>query len=564
MSSQSSPRMPLETDRQQPTGIVIELPRPRSSRLAAVAAATLVAYGIVLRLAAYLSDRSFWGDEVAVALNVRLRDFMGLFRPLDYEQTMPIALLIGIKSTVAAFGTSEYVFRLPLLIGGCCSLPALWLVFRRLFGSQVALIGLAIASIFRPLIYYSSEVKQYELDALITIITLWLGFEALTSEGSRRWRILIGWGVLALCLSQPAVFLLVAVGLAAILDARFWTWARWRHYTFTAGTVWLGVFLALYFFCYRVVSHSPYMRAFWSSSFIYPASRTLPHQLTNAIYVLLGTQYFDHSRTIILALLLLLGLFGIWQQHRLRGIILAISPLASLLAAAALKQYPVSPRLVLFIFPVAVWIYAMGIATLAHRVWPKMQNAMSFVLTVALFGPTAIGSINYALNFPQRETSRQMVAYINANDPSASIYIVFDEYLPWAYYGGDWAHPEILKNRAQLAFHSPHRIEFIDNSGDTIKEEIVGPFPSERTVNSDDDLRWAHGEATAILALRDSHVWLFLPNSAMGHHVRQRKVLEKLEEELTRGGARLVNSYSMGDSIARRYQLPQRALMPTG
>ena len=533
------------------------------SRYARLCALGLMALGIALRFAGYFANRSLWGDEIAIALNIRLRDLASLRYPLDYEQTMPIPLLVGIKSVVSVFGPSEYILRLLPLVVGCCTLPLLWFVYRRLFGSSIALASLAFASIYRPLIYYSSEVKQYGLDALVTTITLWLGFEVLQTGQARDWWRLIAWGAMGLWLSQPAVFVLAAVGLAAVLDQRFRTLTRWRAYCIIAAAAWMAVFGLLYFVSYRAVSHSAYMRAFWSSRFLNPGSPGFLRQLVDAIYVVLGAEYFDHVRAILLGALFVVGLYGIWQRHYRNGIVVAISPFIGLFIAASLGQYPIATRLVLFTFPLVIWVYATAIVTLSDLVRPKLRPTATAFLLLGLLAPTAVGSVKYASHFPQREASRQIVAWMKATDSSAPVYIAFDEYLQWVYYAGDWSHPEALKVRLAQAFHSARRTEFFRVAESQETEEIVGQFPPEASEGVERDLQWARNEAAAILALKQAHVWLFLPiyidNPVMGHTFKQRKLFERLQEELNRGGARLANTYSIGDGVALRYDLPPSA-----
>jgi len=528
----------------------------RSAKLLAVC---LVVFGIVLRLAGYFAHRSLWGDEVAIALNIRFRDLAGLMHPLDYEQTMPIPLLAVIKLLVSIFGASEYVLRLPLLVVGCFSLVVLWLVYRRLFCSRIALIALAMAVISRPLIYYSSEVKQYGLDALVTIITLWVGLEVLDRAEANWWKP-TAWGVVALCLSQPAVFVLAAVGLAAALDHRFRASTRWRVHCLVATATWLVVFVVLYLASYRAVSHSPYMRAFWSSQFLHPGSPGLIRELSNSIYILLGVEHFDYLRAMILGPLFAVGLYGIWHQFGRRELVVALFPFFAVVAAAMVQQYPVANRLVLFMFPIVFWIYATALVTISDQFPAKLRTAAAAVLVLALLAPTAAKTVNYVLHFPQRETSRQVIAWMKSTDPSAPVYIGFDEYLPWAYYAGDWSHPEALKAKIALAFHAAHRIEFVDAAGNQEKKEIVGQLPPETLDATASDIRWTDSEAAAILALKEAHVWLFLPvyinNPVMGHTFQQRNLFEKLQQKLREGGARLVDKYSLGDSVALRYELP--------
>ena len=84
--------------------------------------AALVAVGWVLRLVRYAHDRSLWGDEARLALNLRDRSFTGLVHPLAYIQAAPTGFLLAEKVVVRALGDSEYSLRLLPLAAGLASL----------------------------------------------------------------------------------------------------------------------------------------------------------------------------------------------------------------------------------------------------------------------------------------------------------------------------------------------------------------------------------------------------------------------------------------------------------
>jgi hypothetical protein len=49
--------------------------------------------GVLLRVIAYLKDRSMWFDEAMLAHNIVTRSFAGLVKPLDYAQGAPVGYL---------------------------------------------------------------------------------------------------------------------------------------------------------------------------------------------------------------------------------------------------------------------------------------------------------------------------------------------------------------------------------------------------------------------------------------------------------------------------------------
>lgn len=91
-----------------------------------VLAVALIGAAILLRTLVFLDNRSFWGDEVMIALNVRARGFLGLLTPLELEQTMPIPLLFLTRLLTLVLGHHEMVYRLPMFLAGCALPFEIW------------------------------------------------------------------------------------------------------------------------------------------------------------------------------------------------------------------------------------------------------------------------------------------------------------------------------------------------------------------------------------------------------------------------------------------------------
>ncbi len=154
-----------------------------------------------------------------LALNIVNRNFIGLFKPLDYDQGSPIGFLLVEKTANFFFGRNEYALRLFPLIVGIASIWLFYLILKRTTSRAGLLIALALF-VFNPrLIYYSSEVKQYILDVAVTLGLLLLAYRLfdLNSKVQKRdfaWLALAGF--LGIWFSQPAVFVLAGIGLRAI------------------------------------------------------------------------------------------------------------------------------------------------------------------------------------------------------------------------------------------------------------------------------------------------------------------------------------------------------------
>ena len=171
-----------------------------------------------------------------------------------------------------------------------------------------------------------------------------------------------------------------------------------------------------------------------------------------------------------------------------------------------------------------------------------------------------------------KEGTRDVVARVMAEDRDP-VYLVFGRYPQWAYYAGDWSHPDILQQmidtavkclrEAQLGYErgsdarsaACQQLDFPALNGG--REEIFGTPPPSETSGAIADKHWAAQEAMRIDARRVPAVWLFLPDQA-SHFVygfpMRRHLLEKLEANLKRDGCREVEIYRLGETIAHRFE----------
>ncbi len=543
------------------------------ARTGRVFPALIIGVGVGLRLTQYLGNRSFWGDEVAVALNLRFRTFTGLLHPLNYDQTMPLGLVLVIKCLTMLWGYSELVLRLPLLLAGCGLLILTWTLFSKTFEHRIVFLVVALMAVSQPLIYYSAELKQYQLDALVTVLLVYLAVATLTTSMNHAWPKLIACGSVAMFFSQPVVFVLASIGIAAVLDRRFRSSGTWRKYCVIAAAVWLGIFGVLLWFSYRPTMHSAYMRAFWSTSFINPRSLHFRASLSTSLDLLLGSFHIVHVRLIILGLLFLVGLYGIWKKSNGLIAVIAAGPFGLVLLAATLQQYPIATRLLMFTVPILLLIYATGISLIADFIPPRFSNLAFIALSCFFILPTVIETGRQAIHFNPREATRDIVRTIKTGNPEASVYLVFGRYKEWAYYAADWSQPELLKQRVDLEYAcvTQAQVGYIvgsdERAGGCVDlhfspigrgiEEIIGNPQPAPSMGAQVEGVWVEKEALRIASVRTKRVWLFLPiytSNAQTGFPKQRKLLEKLEAQIENLGCRSDEMISKGDSLAHRFE----------
>jgi len=333
----------------------------------------LLFLGVLLRLRAYLADRSLWLDEAMLALNIIHRGFVGLWKPLDMHQGAPVGFLMLVRSAVISFGTGEYALRLVPLLAGIAAVGLFYLLAKRVLLTNALPLAVALFALSPSLIYYSSEVKQYSLDVAIALLLILLAVE------ERIWTLALI-GAIAIWFSHPAIFILAGIGLARP--------RLWPIFPF------LGIsFATCYFLLLRHAD--PVLFVFWQANFMHLS----PRWFLDA--------FFDFFRTPgaldfigLAGFAFLCGSVALWKRNRDMALLL-LAPVAATLAASALHKYPFGGRLVLFLLPIALLFIAEGVE--AIRVTAGNQVGV-ILLSLLLLDPAQYSLRKFI--FPLRPANR--------------------------------------------------------------------------------------------------------------------------------------------------------------
>jgi uncharacterized membrane protein len=191
----------------------------------------LILIGVALRLAQYMANRSLWLDESCLALKILHRSLGQLLEPLDYgqaatlavlmveKQTAPLAFLIVEKLVTQILGSSEYALRFFPLVCGIVSLFLFYNVTKRLLSPRGISLALALFAVSWPLIYYSSELKQYSSDVIVAISLYSVALYALQQNrlGVSTFVLFSTASSIAIWFSHPAFFVLAGIAVGLIL-----------------------------------------------------------------------------------------------------------------------------------------------------------------------------------------------------------------------------------------------------------------------------------------------------------------------------------------------------------
>jgi hypothetical protein len=352
--------------------------------------------GVVLRLAAYVSNRQYWPDESALASNV------AGFGPLDFshelkgDQLAPFGFLIVQRALAWAIGSSRYAMRLLPLACGLAALCLFTVLARRLCARPAVLIALVLFALSDDLIYYSSEMKPYTLDLAVGLLLNLGALDALERPITPRRAAALGLlAVTAPWFSFPSAFVMGGAGTALILAS-----LRGRRYRDAAIALGIGgAWLVSFFVAYRcsLALLSPYttMYYFWDFAFLptWPLSRAnlarcggiLLEIFVNPLNLVVPSWRVS---VVLPVLLFLLGIACLARRSGSRCLLLAL-PIVLAMIASALKRYPLHGRLTLELVPAFFLLIAEGAMALGALDRAPRKRAYKLIMFLFLLYPCA-------------------------------------------------------------------------------------------------------------------------------------------------------------------------------
>lgn len=363
--------------------------------------AALIALGILLRAREFFANRSLWIDEAMLALNLRDRSFATLMDPLADNQAAPIGYLWIQKGVIGLLGDTDWSLRLFAFLSGIAVLFLYERFARLTLNRTEALVGLALLVFARPLIRHGAQVKQYSSDVAIATWLLfeWARIRGAELVGTRSARLSL-MGALAVWLSQPAVFLLAALGaemLASSLRGR-----RWRAVGQIGAilSAWLASFATVYFLTLRHLVGHDYFSDHFVAAFAPPpdSAANLAWYPRTGLHVLesvLGIEFLP-------ALALVAAFAGSAILARRQGgaslLAVLVGPMALVVFASALGLYPIEDRLVLFLAPGLATLVGVAIGSCLAPGRMPLRVLAAASLSVILSYPLA--SSGYKFLFP--------------------------------------------------------------------------------------------------------------------------------------------------------------------
>ncbi len=407
--------------------VVAKRPRARSrvselaGALLTVRAAgwALVGVGVAVRLVRFAADRSLWGDEAMLALNITDRSARSLLNTLDYTQAAPSGFLLAEKLAVSLFGRTELALRLVPLLAGIAALFLFRGLAQRFLTPPGALVALGLFAVAEPLVYYSSEVKQYEVDVFAAVAVLAVAAPALESGTLSRGRALAlgAAGVAAVWVSHPVIFVLAGIGTALIV-AQLVSPERRLALPLAVSAAFAASFLV----AYKVtVAQTAEVRS--ALRLDEPSARpNASGILRDAWNAIADPGPFARTSTALVAVLAILGV--IWLARRKPWHATALmSALAALALAGVIGKYPLYGRFVLFTVPILLLLVGAGFDYLRATQRSPYPIAAALLLAGVALYPVA-HEASRTLHPPGHEELRPVIGSLDkAWRPGDRLYV---------------------------------------------------------------------------------------------------------------------------------------------
>jgi len=483
--------------------------------------------GAALRVYHFLVvRRPLWMDEAMMALNIPVRSFAGLLKPLDYHATAPFPFLWMQHVCVRMWGTNELTLRAVPLLAGLAVIVLVAYLGWRLYGAPGACAAALLAALSPTLIRYSNEVRPYSTDALATASILTASMSVARDPQARwRWLVLGVVAPLGILASYPGLFVVppALLSLALVPDVR-------RNHAWgllACGLLCVLAFGVPYFTIYRPAAGSPELQGAWRAAFL-----TLEPGLGDRIrlalpglllptFVGIGSDAPAHGVATLwlVGAGLVLGAIEAARRHGAWVVGLLASPIVVAAIASSLRRYPFGvPRHMTFAAPILVLMAAGGIAWFHARLPARVRTPALALLPLLAAGPAARDDVAGVRAPFQGENARRLVAvYRDSGSSKEPIYVSAKAIPAWVFYTTNWDRP----NEDRLAFYAAaatHGLAFenrpsrghavADEGSDLVydnrgRREILGVatgrewrWPSYTRPGPDE--RWAENEASRV------------------------------------------------------------------
>lgn len=382
---------------------------------------TIILYGIILRLIAYLSHRSLWLDETFVYYNIVEHSFAELLGRLDYHQFIPLGYLYLLKTLSLFFGLSENILRLPSFLFGVLSIFAYYSLSKQFFKEKLLILSVALFCFCEPLIYYSTDAKQYCSDVLFTILALHATIRLTNVEMTLKRSLIYGLiGSLCILFSHAATIVIFSCGLCLLFK---FILNKDRSNSAKVGLsimIWETIFILLFIFSYTKTLHSDmtlrYAVSYFGIKPVYPYDRMIQDMLR--VTELDPFEIFKY--------LVPIGFIGVFNKNRFYFSTVFSIYIFTLIASYA-RFYPNVQRLLLFTIPLLIIIMCSSVEFIIKslKASKNLKSITLTIITIALISSPFLNTSKRIFSPRNNEEIEVVMDYISKRAKKDDVIFLF-------------------------------------------------------------------------------------------------------------------------------------------
>jgi uncharacterized membrane protein len=414
----------------------------------------LIFIGVLLRAIQFFYNRSFWGDEAMLALKLLHEPIRDLIVFSSGQAAPPLFMLL-IRAMIGVFGSDDMIFRLIPFFCGILSIPLFYAVALRFLPRNFALFSLGLFSLLDNLIYYSSELKQYNSDVFSSILLLFIYVKYKEKSSTALYVILVISALVLIWFSHPIIFVCASIIIMELFTAIAQKKPCIRAWILSI-TIGLS-FCIQYFLTTIYMNRSVGLNAYWKHAF-WPL---IPHSILDILWLpinllRLGSYFLGLRLTLIskqinqilslpvyeqmmflfnngaiflyiiffslfISILIGVGIYRYAKDSKTQFFLL-ILPLVLTLVASVLKKYPFEGRFLLYYFPYLTILVSGGLLFINEGIKKsgcslKTSKALVVIIgAIILFHP--FSSSLYHIRYPRSlDYSKEIIRYLQKNDP---------------------------------------------------------------------------------------------------------------------------------------------------
>jgi hypothetical protein len=405
-------------------------------RLGRILFGIVLAIGVGLRLVQLLRNPPLWLDELALANGVFSESFPGMFAgAADFAQSAPPGFLAIEWVLMRVFPASDLALRVAPFLFACLAIVATWLAAREISGERDAWVAAGLMAFANMLVFMSGQVKPYSADAFFTplIFACALNHERTGTPASLR--ALFVAGAIGPLFSFGAVF--ANAGAAAFLLVRRLVQKSWTLFG-AMFAVWAVTALVSVVLSHRMLSPeaTEMMGRYWTPHYP-PASPVAAvawfwKKSLDLMWVAMGLREVR-----LFGLGALAGVALAWRQRKGASVLLA-TPLAAVMVAAIIRQYPYGERLLHWVIPVFALLLGVTASVAATWLRSRPNAAVRWAALIPGAFILAAPALSVAMVPPPyvRDNVAPIIDHLSgAAQPGDVVYVGWGAWHTWHRYG---------------------------------------------------------------------------------------------------------------------------------